>query len=167
LTASVTFGFAYGVMKSQSFFQLPTLALKNKQLTRWYGKAMVALAGLVVVGSEPIRAVLNPHLLAAWVVLCSGVFASSVAFQFYQIPGMVSTVAFSANKAICLSFLEGLAFFMTAPMWAVSSRIVTHMGWSASWAFVALAFGLGASLMMHTLQPILGQQHAAANQKSG
>jgi hypothetical protein len=37
----------------------------------------------------------------------------------------------------------------------VSSRIVQNLGWSATWAFLAVLFGMGGSLMMSAVQPVL------------
>lgn len=146
-------------MKAQSFYKADSVPEKTRILKRWYSQAVLSLVGLGLCANETFRGALSlgPNALAALVVLISGFFSSSVAFQFFQIPNMVSSVEFAENKAICLAFLDGVAFFLTAPLWAYSSRIVERAGWSAAWGILAVVFGLGGSLMLHALKPVIAK----------
>jgi hypothetical protein len=158
LTASATLGFVYGLMKAQSFYKLKSIPQKNEMLTRWYTRAGLSFLGLALCASRAFGSLgLSPYLMATLVVLCSGFLSSSVAFQFFQIPNMTSSVAFPEHKAVCLSFMDGMAFFLTAPIWAASSRVVQSMGWSTTWGLLAVLFGLGGTLMVSALQPVLAK----------
>jgi MFS family permease len=154
LTTCVTLGFVHGVMKSQSFFKLPSALEKERMLKRSYSSAALSLLGLALCGSRAVSS-FPPSLLATVAVLCAGICSSSLAFPFYQIPNMVSSHFFAGNQALCLSYLDGFAFFLAAPIWALSNRITNSMGWSASWGFLFLLFGVCGKVMMKAIQPIL------------
>ena len=155
LTAVVTMGFFFGVMKGKAFFELDSVNDKESQLKTWYLQAVASILGFAFLAGEQIRSTLSPAVLATLVVLCSGLLSSSAAIPFFQLPNMVSTVVFKENKAICLAFLDGIGFFLTAPLWALSSRIVTSMGWSAAWGTLALVFALGGTVMVRSMRPVL------------
>lgn len=158
LTASATVGFAYGVMKSQSFHDLKSVEEKSQRLKSWYSQAGMSLLTFALLAQDSIRSLLSPHLMAGLLVASSTVLASSVAFQFFQIPNMVSSVSFADNQALCLAYIDGVGFFLTAPLWALSNRIVQKMGWSAAWTFLAMIFGATACLMVKTVNPVLKEQ---------
>jgi hypothetical protein len=111
LTALVTLGFVYGLMKAQPFFNLKSVPEKNPKLKQ----AGVSLLGLVLCAAPALRSYLSPYLMATLVALCSGFFASSVAFQFFQIPNLVSSVALAEHKAACLSFWTDWGSFLQHP----------------------------------------------------
>eukprot|EP00980_Cylindrotheca_fusiformis_P021903 scaffold8740_cov113-Cylindrotheca_fusiformis.AAC.11 len=158
LTSCVTLGFVHGVMKGQSYFKEPSVAGKKKMLNRWYFRAAISLFGLALCGSNAFRSLSSSSFLAAVAVICGGVCASSLAFPFYQIPNMVSTTVFPENQALSLSYLDGVAFILAAPVWALSDRITSSMGWSATWGFVFLVFGICRSLMMGAMEPVLAKE---------
>jgi hypothetical protein len=155
LTAAVTLGFLHGVVNGNSFFALESVEEKQAQLKSWYLRAGACMFGLSLLASENLRSILSPPVMATLVVLCSGYMASSAAFPFFQLPNMVSSVAFAENKAVSLAYLDGVGFFLTAPLWALSSRVVTSMGWSTAWGSLAVVFGLGATLMVKSMEPVL------------
>jgi hypothetical protein len=154
LTTCVTLGFAHGVLTSQSFFKLPSASEKERMLKRSYSYAALSLLGLALCGSRAFSS-FSPGILATVAVLCAGICSSSLAFPFYQIPNMVSSAFFAENQALCLSYLDGLAFILAAPVWALSNRITNRMGWSASWGFIFLLVGVCGNVMMKAIQPIL------------
>ena len=158
LTASVTLGFAYGVFKAQSFYDLKSIDDKSRQLKGWYAQAGLALLTFALLAQDSLRSAVHPHLMAGLLVASSAVLSSSVAFQFFQIPNIVSSVSFADNKALSLAYIDGVGFFLTAPLWAMSNRIVQNMGWSAAWTFLAVVFGSTASLMVKTVHPVLKEQ---------
>ena len=145
-------------MKAQKFYKLDNVPEKNVLLRRGYVQSALSLVGLAAIASQDIRqrlAFSSPHLMALAIAFLSASFASSVSFQYFQIPNLVSSTVFREHKAVCLSFLDGLGFVLTAPVWAMNNRMVQHYGWARAWTFLALLFGLGAKLMMTALQPVL------------
>lgn len=157
LTTCVTLGFVHGVMKGQSYFKLPSTAAKEGMLKRSYSYAAMSLLGLALCGSSAFRSVPS-SLLATIAVICGGVCASSLAFPFYQIPNMVSSTVFAGNEALSLAYLDGVAFILAAPVWALTNRITNSLGWSATWGFVFLVLGVCGNLMMKAMQPVLAKQ---------
>lgn len=155
LTAAVTIGFLRGVVNGKSFYALESVQEKEAQLKSWYLRAVSCMLGLAFLAGKNIRSSIPPPVMAALVVWCSGNLASSSAFQFFQIPNMVSSVAFSENKALCLSFLDGVGFFLTAPLWTLGSQVATSLGWSAAWGSLAVVVGFGGALMVKSMKPVL------------
>lgn len=96
-------------------------------------------------------------MIAAMIALASGIMASSIGFQFFQIPNLVANIAFHDHKAVVISFSDGVGFFFAAPMWAAIGRIVSmpHLGWTVAWAILAAIYALGGVLMVKALPPVL------------
>ena len=67
---------------------------------------------------------------------------------------------FGDNNAVCLSWLEAMAFFMNAPIWAMVGKMVPQLGWSAAFVMVAALFGVGGFVMLHAIPPVLEEQAA-------
>jgi hypothetical protein len=93
------------------------------------------------------------------VTLLTGIVASSLSFQFYQIPPMTSTI-FGENKAVCMSFLDGLGFFLSASIWAVTGKTVLRMVRDLDHA---VFYGAGAALMLKMLPTILDEEKNAVH----
>lgn len=160
LTSSVTVGFLFGLVKGKAFTQLESVADKLSMLKKNYKLSVVSTLGLAVCGLTKVGVLAsNPIALASAVTLLSGIMASTVAFQFYQIPNLVSKTVFSENFALCLSLIDGLAFFVTAQVLMANKAILGNLGWSASWTFLAMIFGFGGSIMMKAIPPVLNQEH--------
>lgn len=155
LTTSITIGFVHGLTKAQSFYHLKSIEDKKRRLKVLYAKAGCSMLGLAFLASEVCRSVFSPAVTATLAVFLSAMLASSTAFQFYQIPNLVSSVAFAKNKAICLAFVDGLGFFLTAPIWGLSSHVVQKYGWSATWIALAGLYGVGGTLMVQSVQSVL------------
>ena len=142
LTAFVTLGFAVGILKAPAFFRLESVSLQRHRLQRWYLQAGLSLLGLAAVATSWIQSILSPVTLAASVVLLSFGFAASMSIPFFQLPQLVSqSRPFDESQAICLAFMDGVGFVLTAPLWAASSRILSGNGntWSLTWSFWPLS----------------------------
>ena len=156
LTSSVTVGFLYGLAKGKIFTQLETVPEKLSMLKKNYKLSVVSTLGLAVCGMAKVGALVSsPIALASAVTLLSGIMASTVSFQFYQIPNLVSNTVFGDNFALCLSLIDGLAFFVTAQVLMANKAILGNFGWSASWTFLAMIFGWGGTIMMKAMPPVL------------
>lgn len=128
-------------------------------LKKNYKLSVLSTLGLAVCGMAKVGAfVSSPIAMASAVTLFSGIMASTVSFQFYQIPNLVSNTMFSDNFALCLSLIDGLAFFVTAQVLMANKAILGNFGWSASWTFLAMIFGWGGSIMMKAMPPVLNQE---------
>lgn len=161
LTASVTLGFVHGLGKGKMFYSLKDTQFKTRLLRKNYAKATLSCLALALLANQKVATVLFPskYVIAGLVALLTGVMASSLSFQFYQIPPMTSKM-FGEDKAVCLSFLDGMGFFLSAPIWAVTSQIVGGLGiygWSTAWVMLAFLFGSGGALMLRTLPQVLDE----------
>jgi len=156
LTASVTLGFIHGVVTA-STYPSKDLAGKRHMLSQRYRNAVVA--ALLLAASAAQNGRMHPYATASTVFFASGAMASSLSFQFYQIPNMVASV-FGENQAVCLSFMDGVGYSMAAPIWAVVGKVVANddLGWTAAWVLLAILFALGGMTMLRTL-PTIWEQH--------
>lgn len=160
LSASVTVGFVLGLAKGQAYHKLPDTNSKALMLKRAYLSSVLSALGLALTANPLITDLLNPSKagLALAVSLLSGVMASSLSFQFYQIPQMVAST-FGNDKAVCLSFVDALGFLLSAPIWAATAKIVgTPSGWTKAWVMLASLFGAGGMLMMKTFPEVQQRQ---------
>jgi hypothetical protein len=53
--------------------------------------------------------------------------------------------------------LDAAGFFVTAQVLAANNQILGKFGWSASWTFLAMIFGIGGTVMSKAIQPVLLQ----------
>jgi hypothetical protein len=72
---------------------------------------------------------------------------------------MVSSTVFSENSSVSLSLIDAAGFFVTAQVLGVNTQILSKLGWSASWTFLAMIFAFGGGLMMKGIEPILSETH--------
>jgi hypothetical protein len=170
LTASVTLGFVHGLQKARTFYQLGSNEEKKTFLRKNYLSAVVSTLGLALCGNTRLTtglfgsttagAMTAKWLVAGLIAVCSGKMASSLSFQFYQIPPLVAAL-FGKEKAVCLSFLDGMGFFLSAPVWAVTGQIVSRLGpygWSTAFGMVAALFGAGGALMLKNIDKVLEEE---------
>jgi hypothetical protein len=166
LTSSVTVGFLFGLAKGKVFSGLESVQEKLSMLKKNYKLSFVSTLGLAVCGMAKVGVlVANPIVMAGAVTLLSGLMASTVAFQFYQLPNLVSTTVFSEHSAVSLSLIDGLAFFATAQVLMANRAILGNFGWSASWTFLAMIFGLGGSIMMKAMPSVLAKNQEQQSQR--
>ena len=98
LTASCTIGFAYGLARGRIFHLLPGKSQKLRFLKHNYATAVLATLGLAICGSSCfIQLVGSPVVRAAAVAILSATAASSLSFQFYQLPSIFAK-EFGSNK---------------------------------------------------------------------
>jgi len=151
LTAFVTLGFLSGLGKGRAFHQLKDTVSKSRMLKRSYALSVMATLGMALCANQWLTGMLIPSktVLAIVAASFSAVMASSLSIQYFQIPTLVATT-FGENKAVCLSFLDGLAFFLSAPILATTGQVVARLGdhgWSVALTMLAAAFGIGGLLM--------------------
>jgi hypothetical protein len=165
LTSSVTIGFVVGLLQGRVFSKMNSVKLKMKMVKQNYIVSLLSVLGLAFCGFNSVtKMVNNSSLIAAGIALFSGIMASTVSFQFYQFPNLVSANVFPEHSAVSLSLLDAAGFFMTAQVLAANNHVLTRYGWSGSWTFLAMIFALGGTIMSKGIQPVLLQ--ARRNQRS-
>jgi hypothetical protein len=159
LTAFMTVGFLHGLVTTSRKFhsQSATRPQKLALLRNGYVKYLGAAMGLVA--SASFGKHWHPYMSAAIITLSASVMASSIAFPYFQIPNMVSSVYFSPVKPVALSLIDGTGIFLTSPIWKVFTKmLLPTLGWSASWTAVAVIVGLCGTLLIKTIPQVLDKQ---------
>ena len=165
LTSSVTLGFVIGLLQGNVFSKMESIKGKMNMIKQSYVASVVSTLGLAFCGIKGVSKLVggNTNLIAAAITIFSGIIASTVSFQFYQFPNLVSSTIFPEDSAVALSLTDAVGFFVTAGVLGVNSRLLGNFGWFTSWAFMAAIFGIGGVTMTRAIQPILIQ--AKKNQR--
>lgn len=165
LTASLTIGLALGVTNAAAFDRLSTgirndpEALERAErdfLRAGYRNAAWSATALAVGALAPLPSTVE----AAVLVAASGVLAYSVSFPFYNLPARFSK-EFGENQSVCMSLMDALGFFVCAPVWATTGRLVgggeddNLYGWAAVWIGLAAVVCVSSRLMESALPTIL------------
>lgn len=164
LTSSVTIGFVHGLVTGRKFDSMQSVAEKRRFLNKRYENAVLSALALSVCANGQVASALGTVAVTLLVSLASFMMASSMSFQFYQLTPLVSKT-FGKNIAICISFLDGVGFFVSAPIWAAVSHVIgnnnTH-GWSVAWIMLAGWFGVGGVLMSNALPSFIKDQGSSS-----
>ena len=156
----MTVGFLYVlVTTSHKFHQSPVHEIQPKLalLRNGYLRYLVSAGGLVA--SAAFGKQWHPYVSASVITACASVMASSIAFPFFQVPNMVSSVYFGEVKPVALSLIDGTGIILTAPIWRFFTKaLLPTFGWSFSWSMVALIVGLCGSVLMKTMPTVLNMQ---------
>jgi hypothetical protein len=156
LTSSVTIGMVVGLLQGRIFSKMDSVKDKMKMVKQNYMVSLLSVLGLAVCGLGGVGNILNNSIVvAAGIALFSGIMASTVSFQFYQFPNLVSANIFPDSSAVSLSLMDAAGFFVTAQVLAVNNHVLGKLGWSASWTFLAMVFALGGTVMSKAIQPVL------------
>ena len=186
LTSSVTIGFALGAfLNTQKFASIVQPKDKQNHIQGLYSSAVVATVALSSCAFPTLQSMLGSvlpdatFLLPLAIILSSGAMATFVSFQFYTLPARFAT-SFGKNKAVCLSFLDAMGFFVCAFLWNLSSRIVgengffqnavemggdmsilsalgisgSSIGWIVTWGCLATCVAVGGYTMLGVLPAI-------------
>lgn len=155
LTSSVTIGFVIGLFKGTVFSKLDSVKAKLNMIRNSYAIAFFATLGLAACGVKSIASMFSAHTIMAAITLLSGFIATSVSFQFYYLPNLMSTTIFPESSSVALSLTDAVGFLLTAGVMGFSSLVLGACGWSAAWAFMAVIFSIGATSMVHAIRPVL------------
>jgi hypothetical protein len=161
LTCSITIGFIFGLLNGRVFSKLESVQEKITMLRKNYRNAFLCLLGLALCGIKGMTniGIFSNNSMAGLVALLSGIMTSTISFQYYQIPNMMASTMYPQNAAVSLSLIDAAGFFVTAQVLAVNTQILSKLGWSASWTFLAMVFAFGGTIMMKGLQPVLSKSH--------
>ena len=118
-------------------------------------RAVVSALTIAIMSKSAVIATLGKKMIAAIITMASGILASSLAVQFYQFPSKFAQ-NFGEDKAVCISFVDAMAFFVASPIWKSVSNLVTGDsftdGWSVAWMMLTAFFALGTGLTMKTIK---------------
>jgi hypothetical protein len=170
LTAFLTLGFLHGVTKGKAFHACEDAQSKSRMLRRAYTRAVMSAVGLALCANKSLTNILIPSQmgLAGVAAMLSATMASNLSIQYYQIPTIVSNT-FGKNKAVCLSLLDALAFFLSAPFLAATGQIVGRLGgygWSTALTMLATLFVMGGFLLVDILPRALEPESQTAKFKA-
>jgi MFS family permease len=156
LTSSITLGMVLGLGQGTHFTAMKSISDKMKMLKRNYIQAIGSFLGLGVCALNVMNGWIKaPYLMATAISLLSGLAASSISFQFSQFPNLVATNMFPENKAVALSLVDAAGFFVTSQVLTANTKVLSTLGWSASWTFLSLCLGIGTTLLMKQIHPVL------------
>jgi len=159
LTSSVTIGFVMGLISSRNIDLLTSPRDKKLFISRRYHRAALSAIGLALCANQSIGTFFSSAAHVIAIAFLSGMMAYSVAFQFYQFPTAFANT-FDDDRAVCISFMDGIACLVMAPIWslvsmlAASAQIGSH-GWSVAWLIIASLFGIGGNVMMRNLSSVI------------
>lgn len=166
LTASITVGMVLGLGQGTVFTNLTSVKEKMRMLKNNYFRTIASFTGLSICALNVVNGwVKAPLAMAGIISLMSGIAAASISFQFSQVPNLVATNMFPENRAVALSLVDAAGFFVTSQVLAANTRVLGNLGWSASWTFITLFLGLGSSLMMKSIRPVLLQEKASLSRR--
>lgn len=152
-----------GLVSASKVFPGLTIAGQKKFLTKRYITNIAAACGLTTVatifsgGGEALPSLAAKAGVAAAVALFSALLSANVSFQFYQMPTYVAKL-YQDHKEVCISWLDGIGFLFSAPVFAATAKIVPNYGWGATWAMLTVLFAGAWTLMMNSLTPVLEKQ---------
>jgi hypothetical protein len=145
-----------GLGQGATFSGLKSISDKMKLLKRNYIQAIASFLGLGVCALNVMNGWIKaPYMMAAAISLLSGLAASSISFQFAQMPNLVASNMFPENKAVALSLVDAAGFFVTSQVLSANTHVLSTFGWSASWTFLSLFLGVGTTLLMKSIHPVL------------
>jgi len=153
----MTLGFILGLVTGKKVVDLETLNEKKSFIFRRYIAASLSAIGLAILANEAVGNYLGQFWLATAITLVSGLLATSVGFQFYQLPIKYSST-FGRDKAVFISWCDGFGFFLLSPFRSSVSGLVANyglQGWTFSWLIVAAFIAIGGTIMTRNLQTVM------------
>lgn len=153
LTSSLTVGFIWGLVSGRKM-EVMDSAKKRQYLFKKQCGAVVSALSIAVVANKHVVSILGKNVVALAITLASGALGSFLAIQYYKVPSKFAH-SFGENKAICISFADAIAFFMTSPIWILVSNIVNSgrfgsNGWMYGWLMLSGMFAIGGFLNTKT-----------------
>jgi Major Facilitator Superfamily len=156
LTLSITFGLVHGLVTgSETYTHLHTVPDKRRFFrNRYLGNvlALCGMAGMAYVVQTYLDA--NPYAMAGAVFFFSSAMASTMSFEFFQMPIIIAQ-KYESEKAVCISFLDGFGFLFSIPVFSALGVVVPKYGWSVAWLLVAAMSLIGGIVFVHNIGPIL------------
>ena len=160
LTMSVTVGFLHGLSRGRIFQKLQGTAKKLRFIRNNYAVGAAATLGLALCGGPWLPQLMASKVARAAVVAgLSGIMASTLSFQFFQIPGIVAP-EFGRNKAVFFSLVNGAGYFSATFVWAGFAQLIHRLqhGWTLAWLMLMALYVSGGTLLLRNFGPILAKR---------
>lgn len=167
LTLSTTLGLLYGLISASRTFPSLSIDGQTKMLRTRYGLSVGGALGLTGIAavtsgggtgmSSVTASPVTQVAISAALALFSGFMSANISYQFFQFPTMIAK-SFGDHKEVCISWLDGMGFLFSAPVFAATGRIVPSYGWVPAWGMLSALFACAWTLMMHALPPVLAKE---------
>jgi Major Facilitator Superfamily len=156
LTLSITFGLVHGLVTgSETYTHLHTVPDKRRFFRNRYLGNVLAICGMAgmayLVQRFPDA---NPYAITTTVFFFSSAMASTMSFEFFQMPIIIAQ-KYESEKAVCISFLDGFGFLFSIPVFSALGVVVPKYGWSVAWLSVAAMSLIGGIVFVQNIGPIL------------
>jgi len=156
LTSVVTAGFIMGLVTGRKVDTFQNRKDKMNFFTSRYKKAVLFTLLLALCANKTFGAWLGSRALVPTISVASAGMAYSIAYQFYQFPAAFAST-FGNDKAVCISFVEGMALMIGTPIWSMMGKLASGSqdGWSLAWVMIACCFAFGGSLIKGAIPTVL------------
>ena len=144
-------------MTGKKVVDLETIDEKKLFIFRRYSGAVLSAVALAILANETVGIYLGQYGLAAAITLVSGLLATSVGFQFYQLPPKYAPT-FGRDKAVFTSWCDGVCFLLLSPFWSSLSGLVAAnglQGWTCSFLIIAAFIAIGGTIMTNSLESVM------------
>jgi Major Facilitator Superfamily len=156
LTLSITLGLVHGLVTgSEGYTHLHKVQDKKNFLRiRNMGNVLSigGLGGMAYLSQRYVNA--NPFIMAAAVFFFSGAMASAVSFEFFQMPAIIAQ-KYESEKAVCISFLDGIGYLFSIPIFSALGVVVPKYGWDVAWGSLAAMSLIAGAVFIRNIGPIL------------
>ena len=138
---------------------METIVDKKRFIANRYKMAVYFNLCLALCAHKHLVENLSSISLTVIISLASGMVAASISYQLYQFPALFGN-SFGKDKAICISFMDGIGFLIGSPIWSVMSSIASNEdlnphGWMLAWIMITAWLVLGGVLMMKALPTVM------------
>jgi MFS family permease len=157
LTLSITLGLVHGLMTgSETYTHLHNVPDKRRFFRNRYLGNVLALCGMAGIAwlVESSGWNVNLYATAGAVFFFSSAMASTMSFEFFQMPIIIAQ-KYESEKAVCISFLDGFGFLFSIPVFSALGVVVPKYGWSVGWCLVAAMSLIGGIVFVQNIGPIL------------
>jgi len=162
LTSSLTIGFIWGLCSGRKIHTLPTVEDKKMFILKRQKTAFLSVISIAFLANKSIVALIGNNVAATAIAVASALMGASVSLQFYQFPAKFATI-FGDDKAVCISLVDAIAFFLGSPIWATVGKVVGSNalghGWSVAWMMLAGLFAIGGSITMKTIPVVVAPKN--------
>ena len=147
MTISITLGFVLGLVSGGKLNDLDTFDQKQALVTQNYVRATIAALALALSASEFVISNIGGLGCATIAVLASGLMSSSLSFQYYQFPSIISK-NFGNDRSISLALIDSVALFSSSYVLSTIGNIASNTGlgsygWSTAWLFLGFCTAFG------------------------
>jgi len=158
LTVTIILGAIIGLLSGTKHIARMTDNIKAQQSffsKRQIGNVIstMGLAGLSYFSSS----IPNKILMAGMIAVLSSFMSATVSYQYYHFPAAIGNLFGDEHAAVCLSFLDGLGYLLSVPIFEALGEVVPRFGWGPAWLMLSGLFGAAGFIGMKSLLPVLQQ----------